>query len=93
MEVILLCFIFSLIPATIFTVIGYFVLFSTTKTEGAVQKFGRVLAIWVFIVALFFPMMGLYVTLSDLCPIEELMHTTSWREPLNLDSVPAEFRN
>jgi hypothetical protein len=50
-----MCFIFSLIPATIFTVIGYFVLFSSTKTEGAVQKFGQVLAIWVFIVALFFP--------------------------------------
>ena len=70
-----MCFIFSLIPATIFTVIGYFVLFSSTKTEGAVQKFGQVLAIWVFIVALFFPMMGLYVTLSGLCPIGELMQT------------------
>ena len=70
-----MCFIFSLIPGTIFTVIGYFVLFSSTKTEGAVQKLGQVLAIWVFVVALFFPMMGLYVTLSDLCPIEELMQT------------------
>ena len=70
-----MCFIFSLFPATIFTVIGYFVLFSSTKTEGAVQKFGQVLAIWAFIVALFFPMMGLYVTLSGLCPIGELIQT------------------
>ncbi len=70
-----MCFIFSLIPATIFTVIGYFVLFSSTKTEGAVQKFGQILAIWVLIVALFFPSMGLYVTLSGLCPIGELMQT------------------
>ncbi len=70
-----MCFIFSLIPATIFAVIGYFVLFSSTKAEGAVQKFGQILAIWVFIVALFFPIMGLYVTLSGLCPIEELMQT------------------
>ncbi len=70
-----MCFIFSLIPATIFTVIGYFVLFSSTKTEGAVQKFGQILAIWVLIVALFFPIMGLYVTLSGLCPIGELMQT------------------
>ena len=68
-----MCFIFSLIPATIFTVIGYFVFFSSTKTEGAGQKFGQVLAVWVFIVALFFPMMGLYVTLSGLCPIEGIM--------------------
>lgn len=73
-----MCFIFSLIPATIFTVIGYFVFFSSTKTEGARQKFGQVLAVWVFIVALFFPMMGLYVTLSGLCPIEgilQIMHS------------------
>jgi hypothetical protein len=69
------CFIFSLIPATIFAVIGYFVLFSSTKAEGAVQKFGQILAIWVLIVALFFPSMGLYVTLSGLCPIGELMQT------------------
>jgi hypothetical protein len=69
------CFIFSLIPATIFTVIGYFVLFSSTKAEGAVQKFGQILAIWVLIVALFFPSMGLYMTLSGLCPIGELMQT------------------
>ena len=70
-----MCFIFSLIPATIFAVIGYFVLFSSTKAEGTVQKFGQILAIWVLIVALFFPIMGLYVTLSGLCPIEELMQT------------------
>ena len=70
-----MCFIFSLIPATIFAVIGYFVLFSSTKAEGAVQKFGQILAVWVFIVALFFPIMGSYVTLSGLCPIEELMQT------------------
>ncbi len=68
-----MCFIFSLIPATIFTVIGYFVFFSSTKVEGARQKFGQVLAVWVFIVASFFPMMGLYVTLAGLCPIEEIM--------------------
>ncbi len=68
-----MCFIFSLIPATIFTVIGYFVFFSSTKVEGASQKFGQVLAVWVFIVASFFPMMGLYVTLAGLCPIEEIM--------------------
>ena len=71
----LVCFIFSLIPATIFAVIGYFVLFASTKAEGAVQKFGQILAIWVLVVALFFPIMGLYVTLSGLCPIEELMQT------------------
>ena len=53
-----MCFIFSFIPATTFTVIGYFILFSSTKTEGAVQKFGQILAIWVFIVALMIPIIG-----------------------------------
>jgi len=68
-----MCFLFSLIPATIFVVIGYFVLFSSTKVGGAVHQFGRGLAIWIFILALFFPIMGSYVTIAGLCPIEKMM--------------------
>lgn len=68
-----MCFFITLIPATMFTVVGYFVLFSSTKTEGGVRKFGRILAIWVFIVALFPPIMGAYVTLSGLCPFARLL--------------------
>lgn len=68
-----MCFILSLIPATIFVVTGYFVLFASTKAEGTARKFGRVLAICVFIVASFFPIAGTYVTLSGICPIERLM--------------------
>jgi hypothetical protein len=70
-----MCFIFSLIPTTIFIVIGYFVLFSSAKTEGAVKKFGQFLAIWVFIIAAFFIVMGSYVTLSGLCPVGEIMQS------------------
>lgn len=70
-----MCFVFSFIPATIWTIIGYFVLFSSTKAEGAVHKFGQVLAIWIFIIALFIPIMGAYVSISGLCPIEEIMQT------------------
>lgn len=68
-----MCFFFSLIPATIWVVLGYFVLFSSNKTVGAVQKFGQILAIWVFIVAAFFPIMGAYVTLAGFCPTIETM--------------------
>jgi hypothetical protein len=68
-----MCFIFSLIPATIWAVIGYFVLFSSTKATGAVHTFGRGLAIWIFILALFFPIMGAYVTALDLCPMEQMI--------------------
>jgi hypothetical protein len=72
-----MCFFFSLIPATILTVIGYFVLFSSTKAEGNVKKFGQILAIWLFIVALFPIIMGTYLTLSGLCPIDEILKSMS----------------
>lgn len=63
-----MCFFFSLIPATIWVALGYFILFSSTKTQGAVQKFGYILAFWVFIIAAFFPLVGAYVKLAGLCP-------------------------
>ena len=68
-----MCFFFTLIPATVFFTLGYFVLFSSKKTEGRVRKFGQILSIWIFFVALFFPTMGAYITLSGLCPISQLM--------------------
>ena len=43
-----MCFFLSFIPATAWVVIGYFVLFSSTKAEGGVQKQGQILAIWIF---------------------------------------------
>ena len=68
-----MCFFFSLIPATIFVTIGYFVLFASSKTEGGVSKFGRILAIWIFVIALLPPLAGAYVSLSGLCPMEQIM--------------------
>lgn len=68
-----MCFIGSLIPATVFTVIGYFVLFASTRAEGGVQLFGRVLAIWIFVLALMFPIMGAYVTVTGQCPMEKML--------------------
>ncbi len=69
-EVTLMCFFFSFIPATLWVVIGFFVLLASTKAEGAIQKFGQILAIWIFIIAAFLPAAAAYVTLADLCPIE-----------------------
>ncbi|MEJ2378241.1 MAG: hypothetical protein P8Y71_23605 [Pseudolabrys sp.] len=68
-----MCFFFSLIPATMWIVLGYFILFSSHKTQGAIQMFGQVLAIWVFVVAAFFPVVGAYVTLAGICPSLEGM--------------------
>jgi hypothetical protein len=68
-----MCFFFSSIPATVWVVLGYFILFSSTRVQGTVQRFGDFLAIWVFVVAAFFPIMGAYVTLTGLCPSMETM--------------------
>ena len=68
-----MCFIFSFIPATVLASLGYFVLFSSSKAEGNVQKFGQVLAIWIFIVAVLLPIGGAYITFSGLCPIDQIM--------------------
>jgi hypothetical protein len=68
-----MCFAFSLIPATFWLVIGYFVLFVSTRAEGGVRRFGRILAAWIFLVAALMPIMGAYVTLSGLCPLAQLL--------------------
>ncbi len=68
-----MCFFFSFMPATIWAVVGYFVLFSSSKADGGVRTFGRALAIWIFVIAAFIPIAGAYVTLAGLCPIEEML--------------------
>jgi len=68
-----MCFFVSFIPATFWVVVGYFVLFSSTKAQGGVRTFGRILAVWIFIIAAILPMAGAYVTLAGLCPIEALI--------------------
>jgi hypothetical protein len=62
-------------PATFWIVIGYFVLFSSMKVDGGIKTFGRVLAIWIFVIAAFMPIVGAYVTLANLCPIEAMMES------------------
>ncbi len=68
-----MCFLISFGPATFWLVVGYFVLFTSTRAEGNMQVFGRVLSIWIFVIALFIPIMGAYVTLSGLCPIGDMI--------------------
>ena len=66
-------FFFSFIPTTLWVVLGYFILYSSARTEGAVQLFGRVLAVWVFIIAAFFPVMGAYMAFSGFSPHEAMI--------------------
>lgn len=70
-----MCFFFSFVPATFWLIIGYFVLFSSTRAEGGVRTFGKVVAVWVFILAALIPIAGAYVTVSGLCPLETMLET------------------
>ena len=68
-----MCFFLSLIPATFLVVIGYFVLFAAAKAEERIRRFGQILAVWIFMVALIPPLAGAYVTLAGLCPITRIL--------------------
>ena len=70
-----MCFFFSLIPATAWAVIGFFVLFASTKAEGGLMKFGQVLGSWALIIAALIPLIGAFVTLAGLCPLGAMMET------------------
>jgi hypothetical protein len=76
-----MCFFFSLMPATICVTVGYFVLFAASKADGGIKKFGWVLAIWLFVIAAFIPIVGAYVTLAGLCPIEDMLRTLHSAKP------------
>lgn len=70
-------FFVSLIPATLAVALGYFVLFSSTKAQGAVKIFGRILAIWLFVLATALPLAGAYATYAGFSPTEAMrsMHS------------------
>jgi hypothetical protein len=41
----------ALLPATVLTIAGYFVLFLSARSEGALRTFGRYLGFWAFTLA------------------------------------------
>jgi hypothetical protein len=66
---------FSLMPATLAAALGYFILSSSTRAQGAVRTLGRILAIWVFVLAALLPVAGGYVTYADLSPMGSMMRS------------------
>lgn len=68
-------FALSLLPATLAVVLGYFVLFSSTKSEGAVKLFGQILAVWIFIFAAAVPLAGAYATYAGVPSLGEAMRS------------------
>lgn len=71
-----MCFFFSFLPATVWVVIGYFILYSSTKAEGFVKTLGQWLAVWAFIISGFILIAGAYVTMTGLCPIDLIMQSS-----------------
>ncbi len=68
-------FFFSLAPATLAVVLGYFILLSSSKTQGAVKTLGQVLAIWIFVLAAVFPAAGAYATYAGMPSIGAAMRS------------------
>ena len=68
-------FFLSLIPATLAVVVAYFILFSSSRTEGLVKTLGQILAAWVFILAAVLPIAGGYATYAGLPSIGSMMRS------------------
>ncbi len=71
-----MCFAFSLVPATFWAVVGYFVLFSSARADGRVKTLGQALAVWTFVIAVLIPVVAAFVTFAGVCPIDELIRGT-----------------
>ena len=72
-----MCLFISLIPAAFFAALGFLVLFTTRKKKGGVRTFGRVLGIWLFVVAAVPLAAGAYATLTGICPVAGSAKTAS----------------
>ena len=67
-----MCFLMSFMPATFWAVVGYFVLFSSTKAEGSVKILGQVLGVWALLISGIVLLAGAYVSMTGLCSMEML---------------------
>jgi hypothetical protein len=74
-------FFFSLLPATLAVVLGYFVLFASTRAQGAVRIFGLILATWIFVIAAALPVAGAYATYAGFSPGQAMRSMHSGGSP------------
>ncbi len=68
-----MCFLISFMPATFWAIVGYFILFSSTKVDGGVKTLGQVLGVWALVIAGFIILAGAYVSMTGLCSAELLL--------------------
>jgi len=73
-----MCFFISLLPATFWAILGYFVLFSTTRAEGPIKTFGGFLGVWALVISGFILLAGAYVSMTGLCSME--MMSQCWNQ-------------
>ncbi|MCE2510199.1 MAG: hypothetical protein J4G10_04395 [Alphaproteobacteria bacterium] len=84
-----MCFFVSLVLATILVTVGFFVLVAAGKSEGALAKFGRILAIWLFVLAVVPPAGSAYAAFSGKCPVAKALkgkmydHRGAWRQKMH----------
>jgi len=64
-----MCFLMSLILASIIAAIGYLVLVSSGQTEGLIRTGGMIFSVWLFVISVMPLIGGAYVTLSGKCPM------------------------
>jgi len=68
------CFIISLFPATFWVIVGYFILFSSSKFDSnGIRAFGQILAIWTFVIAAAIVIGAGYITLAGLCRFGDML--------------------
>ena len=65
-----MCFFISFFPATFWAIVGYFVLFSSTRAEGPISTLGRILGVWALVISGFILLAGAYVSMSGWCSME-----------------------
>jgi len=58
------------------TVLGYVVLYCSSKSAGGIAAFGKALAIWVFVLAAVPPLIGAYVSIAGACPVDRAIHSS-----------------
>lgn len=73
--------VFSLIPTTLWIVLGYFILFTSSKAQGQLQTFGRVLAAVMFFIGALFPVLGVYATFAGFSPLSAMQSMHSGASP------------
>jgi len=66
-------FFFSIIPATVWVIIGFSLLLASTKAKGRLRTLGRALAIWSFIIAALFPLIGAFDNFLWQSPMGDMM--------------------